>query len=411
MHINPINANNNRQNMKYKPAFKAVLLKDNVMFMDKQTHSPINGAIVELETETRELIANSRRRHEHDISEEEYKKRISPFFCNRQQVMDTLTTLIDEKGHYLGKDLYWGDYKLMEELVRYNELPFIKEINERVKERDVYHRPVSKRNVTTTREYWKAVTAGQTNLSPEGYEGLLDKSLYNYLWRFAESPQDSMIYGNVYKMNADAPRQRILLAVEHQNDGNYRDMSASKVLGIAEIYTDRAMDVVEEMAADDEKRIEKLRIDDAKYDVMSKQWAEMEAGPEKDELNRKLDRMAQDICVKYGVSMGDFTYVEYGKKYLKSNEEIGKDMMKRAHLSADRVVPVNVFLMSTFNYLKGVGDALFKAACEKGRYCGIFADLGGSGAYNVCYRNGFNHIPGMKENKLFKPGFLKKTLK
>jgi len=408
MHINSINTNYNAGRT---PAFKAVLLKDNVMFMDKQTHSPVNGAIVELETDLPELIADSRRKHEHDITEEEYKNRISPFFCNRQQVMDDLTLIKDENGQFLGRDLYWGDYKLMEELAKNNELPFIKKINERVKERDVYYRPVSEGNVTTTREYWRAVTAGQTNLSPEGYEGLLDKSLYNYLWRFAESPQDSMIYGNVYKMNADAPRQRILLAVEHQKDGNYRDIPASKVLGIAEIYTDRAMDVVEEMAADDEKRIEKLRIDDAKYDEMSKQWAEMEAGPEKDELNRKLNRMAQDICVKYGVSMGDFIDVRYGKRYLKSNEQIGKDMMQIAKLSADRVVPVNFYIMSAFNYLKGVGQALLDAACKKGRYCGVYADMGELGRYDIFYKNGFKHVEGMKENKLFKPGFLKIALK
>ena len=409
MKVNPINTN---YNMGKKPAFKAVLLKDNILFTDKQTHSPIKGAIVELETETREMIADSRRKHEHDISEEEYKKRIGMIWSDgRQYVMDDLTMLRDKEGHYLGRDLYWGDYKLMDELVRYNELPFIKEINGRVKERDVYNRPVSEGNVTTTREYWRAVTAGQTNLSPEGYEGLLDKSLYNYLWRFGDAPQDSMIYGNVYKMNADAPHKKILLAVEHQNDGNYRDMSASKVLGIAEIYTDRAMDVVEEMAADDEKRIEQLKTADAEYDKLSKKWSEMEKGPERDELNRKLNRMAQDICVKYGVSMSDFMYVEYGKSYLKSNEQIGKDTMRRAKLYADRVVPVNAFLISTFNHLKGVGDALINAICEKGRYCGVYADLGGSGAYNLFYRNGFKHIAGMKENKLFKPGFLKPIFK
>lgn len=353
MRINPVNVNYDGQIINKRPSFKAVLLKDNLLFVDKITHSPIEGAIVELETETRELIADARRKHEHDISKEEYEKRMN-VWSDRISTMDFLSR--NKINHE--RDIYLGDYKLMDELAKYSSLQYTKEINERVKANDMYNSDLSEMNYISMRTYWNAITNGRSKLSPEGFEGLLDKDLYNYLSRTDECRIDSIIPGTAIESYISAPRQRVLLAVEHQKDGNYRNLPDSKVYGIAEISTDRAMDVIEEMAAD------KIAAEEEKN----------------------------------------------GHKFI-SYKAIGKEMMEMAKIPENRINPVEIHLLDAFGYLKGVKNALLDAACEKGKYCGIVAKLGNIGEYYQLLANGFKNISGIHGIRFFKPGFLQNKLK
>lgn len=334
MRIGAINSANYKQNsVNRQTAFKAIMLKDDVLCIDTCTHSPISAAIVELETDTRELIADARRRHESDITEYGYQKRMK-YWPDKVEIMDFLS-----RGSINSeRDIYFGDYKLMEDLVVQNELPSIREINERVKENDMYHADLSAVDNTSIREYWNYLTEGKTKQAPQGYEGLLDKNLYGYLSHTDAVTVDSIIPGTVNESYINAPRQRILMAVKRQNNGDYRNLRANDVLGIAEIYTDRATDVVEEMAADGEN--------------------------------------VQSI-------------------------------LEKTKLSADKINPVKINFMDYFRNLKGTGKALLEAICEKGKYCGVLADMRKSNEYNLFASAGFKRVINMEQNKILKPGLVK----
>ena len=212
-----------------------------------------------------------------------------------------------------GEKIYRGDFELMNQLAK--ESCEIADVNQRVQERNLM--TDREGNTTSIGDYLKAKTNGEREVMPRGGYGLLKKE---YDEGLAAMPHtiDSIIWTDKYLPN-NAFRQRILMAVEPQTDGNYRNLSPdTKIYGMAEIYTDRAMDVVEDMASEhleeEEKRMAELIREDEEFSDLLHKY--IVTGKKDKELGIKLNEMERNICHKHNISYVDFRMIQDGKKYI-----------------------------------------------------------------------------------------------
>ena len=440
--VSSVNQNKNKTN------FGAMLLKDNVTLTDKRTGKPVKASIIELETEYRELLADRRMRHHRDIPCTEFKERVDNIYKNAwdtvierrvaheklsmrplhhetyadvveeqdKQKMEnnwlqsvspaqtredntSIVQILDELVRASGEKPYKGDYEFMNALAE-NDGSFhglIKDINGRLQPR--YDMP--DRKFSWMSKYLGELTNGQRKVMPKGGYGMLNRDYGDFVTYSEHSPIDSMIYADTAY---GTDRQRILMAVEPQADGNYRNLKPeTRVYGVAEVFTDRAMDAVEDMAADEEKRMAEIIKVDEEFDRLYKQY--LDGGKTDKELGKKLDHMAFDICNKYHIKYSDFMMISQGKSYIKSNDEIGKQMLETMGIPEEKTKPI--FINRLFSYCDGVDSAekaLLDTILQKGRFRGVVAswwcDI-------VQQTEGFRNLYGFGSEKVIKEGFMK----
>ena len=395
MHINPI-INTNFNN---RTSFKAYLLKDNVVLTDSVSGEPINAAIVELETETRELLADARYRARQKVSDEEFDKIYTQKLLN----FDDKYSALDNIRRKTNEEIYLGDYKFMEELANRDNLPYVHRINERVQNTDLWNKEIEPEYISYMGEYWQNYTNGKMDTLPSKNYGLSDKKLGEYIskgYPCALSPMDSFF---AKTFDYSPMRQRILLAVEHRDDGNYRNMSSdTKVYGIAEAYTERAMDAVADYCERRNKQIANANAKLKDFDALIKKWKE--TGDET--YSKQADELSLKVAKESGISHIDFMLETY-KNEITKYERLKLEAMEKFCLTEDKIKPVNAFLIGAVDNVRGAGKALLEAICEKGKYCGVFVHTGETMTEGFFAKNGFRNISGLKENKLFKPGHFK----
>ena len=392
MHINPISTN-----MYSSTSFKAFLLKDNVILKDIDSDEPVNTAIVELETETRELLADARYRARQKVSDEEFNKMYTQQLLNFHDKYSAL----DEIRSKTNEEIYLGDYKFMEELAKKDKLPYIHRINERVQNTELWNKEIEPEYISYMGEYWKNYTNGKMDTLPSKNYGLLDKKLGEYIkagYSCALSPMDSAF---VKTYDYSPKRQRVLLAVEHRDDGNYRNMGAdTKVYGIAEAYTERAMDAFEDFCAERDEQIANMIEKGKEYDAL------LEKATKDDTYANQADELSFKIAREGKISYSDFMRRTYENEVAK-DKLIKKEAMEYFCLTEDKIEPVNAFLIGTLTSITGAGKALLEAICDKGKYCGVFVHAGTTMTEGFFAKNGFRNISGLERNKLFKPGHFK----
>ncbi len=405
--------------------FGAKVLKENVVLTNKETGKPIRADIIELETETRELTADLRKKHINDIPKEEFNRRVSGIYTDtfkavvqRQVSHDLLKAqplhyetgldmmeearrqeweakvlselhpsvtekdntsavqIMDELVWDSGEKRYLGDYEFMDRLTRTNNRDVI-EINKRVQAR----KNMAADKMTPMSDYLNDLTEGKRKVMPKGGYGLLDRSLGDYLTYSEHSPIDSFIYDDGVK-GTSRMRQRVLMAIEPQAD--YRNISPyAKVHAVAEIFTDRAMDAVEDMTSDEAKTMPEIIKADKEYDKLFKQY--VDGGRTDKALWDRAEALASEICRKYNISYADFHYIGgRGKKYIKTDEEIYKAKLAEMGLTEQKVIPVIINKFFSLNKnVEGAQNALMAAIKEKGVFRGVFSEKFG-GAQGFC---------------------------
>lgn len=455
MHVSPISSTDYgvSKMTKTQPAFGAVFL-NNATIKNKDTGARKEVAIVELETEWRELLADLRLKHKKDVSAEEFQWLVDEYRANSKKIYDECmkvharaaidpinnllyrddvreaekamtnithlrfeearnerpetnlveTRVMDDLVKKSGEKVYKGDFEFMNQLAK--ESCEIADANQRVQERNLM--TDSEGSTTSMGDYLKARTNGEREVMPRGGYGLLKKE---YDEGLAVMPHtiDSIIWTDQYLPN-NAFRQRILMAVEPQADGNYRNLSPdTKIYGMAEIYTDRAMDVVEDMASEhleeEEKRMAELIKEDKEYSDLLHQY--IVTGQQDKELNAKLNEMERNICRKHNISYADWRMINHGKRYIYDvPEHEGKKALEKMNIPEENIVQAKIWkLFSTDWDFLGAEGALLDAIMKKARFCGIFTDCWVSQAINRC--KDFQIIPGWNGEKMFKDGWLK----
>ena len=146
MRINPISTN-----IDNRLSFKAYLLKDNVELADYINDKPINAAIVEMETETRELLADARYRARQKFSDDEFDK----MYTQQLLSFHDKYSALDKIRRETKEEVYLGDYKFMEELVKRDNLPYIHRINERVQNTEIWNKKPAPKYISYIKKYWK----------------------------------------------------------------------------------------------------------------------------------------------------------------------------------------------------------------------------------------------------------------
>lgn len=397
MHINPINTSNINQTYRINktPAFKAILLKNNIRFTDGNNGNRINAAVVELETEPRELIADARYRAEKRMSKEEFDKVLTDKLLNFQDKYSALDEITDYK-----KDIYLGDYKFMNELAEKATLPYIEEINKRVQSTNLFSRELHDYDTSTIGKYWYDYTNGKMDIVPPKNHGINDRRVEGYIksgypWNL--SPIDSLI--PLYS-DSKPKRQRILLAISPQKDGNYRDLSPdTKVYGIAEVYTERAMDTVNDYCKRREKQIAKILNDEKKLDNIIDNWKNTIDKAYLDEF----DKLLHEIIRKNNISEAEFLQ----HTYIKTTEQLGEEAVKNLCLNESKIEPVEISFIGIIRHIRGVAKELLQAACKNGKLCGVAATTSDMMTTGFFIRNGFKYASDLVDNKMFKPGLLK----
>ena len=394
MRINPFSTN-----IDNRPSFKAYLLKDNVELADYINDEPINAAIVEMETETRELLADARYRARQKFSDDEFDK----MYTQQLLSFHDKYSALDKIRRETKEEIYIGDYKFMEELVKRDNLPYIHRINERVQNTEIWNKKPAPEYVSYIGKYWKEYTNGKMDTLPSKNYGLLDKKLGEYIrtgYPCALAPIDSPF---AKAFDYSSRRQRVLLAVEQRDDGNYRNMGAdTKVYGIAEAYTERAMDAFEDYCTERDEQIAKAIEKGKEYDELIDKWKETKD----DTYARQADELSFKIAREGKISYSDFMRRTYEDEITK-NKLLKREAMENFCITEDKIEPVNAFLIGTLSSITGAGKALLEAICDKGKYCGVFADTGETMTEGFFNKYGFRNILGWKENKLFKPGVFK----
>ena len=394
MRINPISTN-----IDNRLSFKAYLLKDNVELADYINDKPINAAIVEMETETRELLADARYRARQKFSDDEFDK----MYTQQLLSFHDKYSALDKIRRETKEEVYLGDYKFMEELVKRDNLPYIHRINERVQNTEIWNKKPAPEYVSYMGKYWKEYTNGKMDTLPSKNYGLLDKKLGEYIrtgYPCALAPIDSPF---AKAFDYSSRRQRVLLAVEQRDDGNYRNMGAdTKVYGIAEAYTERAMDAFEDYCTERDEQIAKAIEKGKEYDALIDKWKETKD----DTYARQADELSFKIAREGKISYSDFMRRTYEDEITK-NKLLKREAMENFCITEDKIEPVNAFLIGTLSSITGTGKALLEAICDKGKYCGVFADIGETMTEGFFNKYGFRNILGWKENKLFKPGVFK----
>lgn len=455
MRINPINPINYSapERAAKQPAFGAVLL-NKATITDTLSGEPKEVAIVELETEWRELLADLRLKHKKDVSAEEFQWLVDEDRANSKRIYDESmkiharaavdpinnllyredvkeaekqmrnithlrfeevrnerpetnlveTRIMDDLVKKSGEKIYRGDFELMNQLAK--ESCEIADVNQRVQERNLM--TDSEGYTCSIGDYLKARTNGKREVMPRGGYGLLKKE---YDEGLAAMPHtiDSIIWTDQYLPN-NAFRQRILMAIEPQADGNYRNLKPdTKIYGMAEIYTDRAMDVVEDMASEhleeEEKRMAELIQEDKEYSDLVHQY--IVTGKQDKELGAKLTEMERNICHKHDISYVDFRMIQDGKKYIYDvPEHEGKKALEKMNIPEENIVQAKIWkLFRTDWNFSGAEESLLDAIMKKARFCGIFTDCWVSNAINRC--KDFHIIPGWNGEKMYKDGWLK----
>lgn len=401
----------------HKQNFGAVLVKDNVIVKDRYTGKPVKTAIIELETEERELVADLRMKHKNDIPPEEFEKRVDNIFnsafnriidrqVRRELLMDnplhrlmhdlnsdrldkferqyleslspaqtskdntSAVQIMDELVDASGEKIYLGDFEFMDRLTRTKNQDVI-DINKRVQARKY----VEREHINWMSKYLNELTDGKRKVMPRGGYGLLNRNYGDYLTYSEHSPYDSLFYSEGREGTGNL-RQRILMAIEPQAD--YRKMSPyAKVHAVAEIFTDRAMDAVEDMSSDENKRMTEIISADKKFDELFQQWKN--SGETDNALRQKLTQMSFDICHKYNIDYSDFMIVSQGKKYIKTNEEIYKMKLAEMGIREGDVIPVIINKLFSLNKsVEGAQNALMEVIRERGLFRGVYSELYGS---------------------------------
>lgn len=271
------------------------------------------------------------------------------------------TQVMDDLVEKSGEQLYRGDFELMQQLA--DKSRKIADVNERVKERNLM--TDNEGCTTSIGDYLHSLTDGQLECMPVGGYGLLKREYGKALSNMPHTI-DSIIWRDHYSQSAI--RQRVLLAVELQEDGNYRNLTPdTKVYGMAEIYTDRLSDAVNDMVAE--------RID-AEIERMA---AIREADKEVDDL-LKVDDVP---------------------------DYVSRKVMEEVNLSEENAQPTKIWrLFSTNLGFNGTEEALLDAIFKKAKFSGIYTNIWVSSAINRC--KDFKVLPDWNGEKIFAEGFLKR---
>lgn len=450
MRVNPINMANYSQNRtKNNPAFGAVFL-NSATIKNGKTGETKEVAIVELETEWRELLADLRLKHKKDVSEDSFqrlceikrlgvkkvnkdyiaahaRREMNPFdhissyeekkfndMCSlgfqneldhnprtnwtEVQVMDDLVKNSEDK-------LYTGDFMFMQALAGRDH--HAADVNTRVQERNL--RADTSGNTTSMGKYLKSMTDGKMDVMPKGGYGMLKKE-YGEGVAYMPDTLDAQIWTDGYgSSDGHASRQRILMAVEPQADGNYRNLDPlTNVYGVAEIYTDRLMDAVEDMASEGleekEQRMANLIADDKKYDELMKKYKDL-GKPE--ELKQQLNELQEEIRHKYGLTLAEWWCVSGKKDYIYDvGDHEGRRVMQELNIPEEKALPLKIWqLFSTDLNFRGAEEALLDAIKGKAKFRQIFTDMWTSDAIN--HSSGFKIIPNWNGEKLFRQGAIK----
>ncbi len=445
MRINPISVANYSQNrVKNTPSFGAVFLNNATIINDK-TGENKEVAIIELETEWRELLADLRLKHKKDVSEEEFQrlcemKRLelkkvnrdfigvyaqrlsSPFdhissfeerefnrMCHlgfeneRAHGPNTNLTEIEVMDDLIkksGDKIYQGDFRFMQTLAG-NDCHSA-DVNARVQERNLM--TDTEGDTTSMGDYLKARTGGKMEVMPNGGYGLLKKE---YAEALSNMPHaiDAIVWGE--RCSADnASRQRIIMAVDKQADGNYRDLTPyTNVYGVAEIYTDRLMDAVEDMASEGleekERRMKNLIEDDRRFDELMKKYKE--AGRPKD-LEKQLNKMQEEIRHKYNLTLADWWGLHGNKTYIYNVvDRAGRDAMEKLNLPEENALPLKIWQLFSTNFnFRGAEEAILNAIKGKAKFRQIYTDMWTSDAIN--HSGDFKVIPNWNGEKLYRQG-------
>ncbi|MBO7671825.1 hypothetical protein J6S88_00280 [bacterium] len=397
----------------HKQNFGAVLVKDNVLITEKYTGKPTRTAIIELETEERELTADLRMKHKNDIPAEDFQKRVDNIYRNAEEnvrnrralqewanyldlfheeteqdilkeqqtqqlenkylesIHPTRTkennistvSILDELVYKSGDEIYLDDYEFIDRLTRTKNSDII-DINKRVQAR----KNLEREHVTWMSRYLDELTGGKRKVMPKGGYGLLDRRYGDYLTYSEHSPFDSFFYAEGAE-GTGTLRQRILMAIEPQAD--YRHINPyAKVHAVAEIYTDRASDVVEDMTYEGRKQMAEIIKADKEYeDFCQKILKDKKTDKAHQE---QLRNMAYDICERFGISYVDFMYIENGKKYIKTGKEIYNMKLAEMGITERQILPVIVNKLVSLNKnVEGAKNALMETIKEKGLFRGV----------------------------------------
>ena len=317
------------------------------------------------------------------------------------------TIVMDDLVEKSGDKLYKGDFELMQSLAEQDY--DIADVNERVKERNLM--TASEGNTTSMGDYLNALTNRQREVMPKGGYGLLKKE-YGEALSYMPHTIDSIIHKEHLAENP--VRQRVLMAIEPQADGNYRNLKPdTKVYGMAEIYTDRAMDAVEDMASEkldaEVERMKGIIKADKEFDELFQKFKD--SGKKDENIRKQLSQMAEDICKKYDIVWGDFMGLTgKGKEtYIIDDvpDHVGRKAMKEMNIPEDKALPAQIWrLFSTDNGFDGAEETLLDTICKKARFSGIYTSMWVSNA--ITHREGFNVISGWNGEKLLKEGFIKR---
>ena len=448
MRVNPINAANYSQNRtKITPSFGAVFL-NNATIKNNKTGESKEVAIVELETEWRELLADLRLKHKNDVSEDRFqrlceikrlgikkdnqdyiaahvRREMNPFnyissyeqkefddMCNlnaqnefdhRPSTNYTEVQVMDDLIKESGDKIYTGDFMFMQALAGRDH--HAADVNQRVQERNL--RANTAGNTTSMGNYLKSMTEGKMEVMPKGGYGMLKKE-YGEGVAYMPDTMDAQIWTDSYA-GSHASRQRILMAVEPQADGNYRNLSPlTNVYGVAEIYTDRLMDAVEDMASEGleekEQRMANLIEDDKKYDELMKKYKE--AG-KPEEIKKQLNEMQEEIRHKYNLTLAEFWCLSSKKDYIYDvGDHEGRKAMEKLNIPEEKALPLKIWqLFSTDWNFRGAEEALLDTIKGKAKFRQIYTDMWTSDAIN--HSPDFKIIPNWNGEKLFKQGAIK----
>ncbi len=317
------------------------------------------------------------------------------------------TIVMDNLVEKSGDKLYKGDFELMQSLATQDY--YIADVNERVKKRNLM--TSEEGDTTSMRDYLHALTNGQREVMPRGGYGLLKRE-YGEALSYMPHTIDSIVHKK--RIVENPVRQRILMAIEPQADGNYRNLKPdTKIYGMAEVYTDRAMDVVEDIASEkldaEIERMNGIVKADKEFDELFQKFKD--SGKKDENIKKQLSQMAQDICKKYDIAWGDFMGLTGKGKEIYIIDDVpdyvGRKAMKKINIPEDKALPAQIWkLFSTNNGFDGAEETLLDTICKKARFSGIFTSMWVSNAINHC--EGFKVLAGWNGEKLLKEGFIKR---
>lgn len=277
MRINPIGTNiyfnnaqtkNNYNKKTVQPTFGAVLLKDNLVLIDGKIGKSVKAALIELELDARELIADRRYRHR-DLIPDNLKDKLKE---KKDEIIKFLDSKIPTEDFYTGDFQFLG-YFANRKVDQFCENPAKSMFNNALI-RNQYPN-MQYPEFLTMKDCWEKISKRKYNsVFTDNGHGLLRKELADYItnsensekviggysvektptWKLMKINEpikysqsvntDSLVYND----KTNCMRQRILMLVGPKENGNYRYLAPdTKVYGAAEIYTDRTADIIEDI--------------------------------------------------------------------------------------------------------------------------------------------------------------------